>query len=65
VSAHSLEFGFRAFDTYNALALLQLSGLFSLESNGLKLSPGHPHRFVDKLLMDFLVGTLQRRKNEC
>jgi len=24
------------------------------------LSPAHPQRFVDKLLMDFHVGTLQR-----
>jgi hypothetical protein len=35
-----------------------------MESMAAKLSPGAPQRVVDKLLMDFLVGTLQREKNE-
>jgi hypothetical protein len=35
-----------------------------MELTATKLSPDVPQRFVDKLLMIFLVGTLQREKNE-
>jgi hypothetical protein len=34
------------------------------ENDAAKLSPRHPQAFVDKLLMDFPVGALQRREIE-
>jgi hypothetical protein len=34
------------------------------ENDSAKISPRHPQAFVDNLLMDFHVGTLQRREIE-
>jgi len=40
--------------------LVRFTAGFRNECGPLKLSPGRPHAFVDKLWMDFHVGGLQR-----
>jgi hypothetical protein len=48
--------------SYNSSLSLAFYGRLRSPGDTPELSPTDPQRFVDKLLMDFHVGTLQRRE---